>query len=165
MWQASCQRGQCDQIYPLTLTTVKGITHIVLMRTRLAVLCALHGTLGRGGRGERHGTLWGPHGFVCNVCTWRSVGAKWEMWSYMKQLEDAGDTKRRRSESSRLWSLAEGSASLSCEGRGWSGSFSRELEFFFKEVLVLLNKTKLPFQDCGTCPVIFLPPLFWGFFL
>lgn len=101
-----------------------------------------------GGRGEQHGTLWGPHGFVCNVCTWRSVGAKWEMWSYMKQLEDAGDTKRRRSESSQLWSPAEGSASLSCEGRGWSGSFSHKLEFFFKEGLVLLNKKKPYLLTC-----------------
>lgn len=150
MWQASCQRGQCDQIYPLTLTTVKGITHIVLMRTRLAVLCALHGTLGQEGGGEQHGTLWGPHGFACNVCRWRSVGAKWEMWSYMKQLEDTWDTKRRRSESSQLWSLAEGSASLSCESRGRSGSFSHKFEIFFKEGLVLLNKTKLPFHFCVT---------------
>lgn len=86
----------------------------------------------KGGRGEQHGTLWGPHRFACNVCMWRSVGAKWEMWSYMKRLEDAGDTKRRRSESSQMWSLAEGSASLSCESRGWSGSFSHKFEVCFQ---------------------------------
>lgn len=161
MWQASCQRGQCDQIYPLTLTTVKGITHIVLMRTRLAVLCALHGTPGQegGGSNTAHcGDRTGLH--VMYVCggQWGLSGKCDHTWSNWKTLgtRKGGEVRVHWCE---VW--PKGQLHSAVRGRSWSGSFSHKLEFFFKEGLVLLNKTKLLVQYCVTCPVIFLSPLFF----
>lgn len=150
MWQASCQRGQCDQIYPLTLTTVKGITHIVLMRTRLAVLCVLHSTLGKEG-GESNtahcGDRTGLH--VMYVCEgqWGLSGKCDHTWSNWKTLgtPKGGEVRVHRCE---VWPKGQLHSAVRVEAG--QGRFHTSLKFVFKEGLVLLNKTKLPFHFCGT---------------